>query len=270
MKKVLAVLCGASILVCNSGITTYSASNNKIKSSLNNVKSEITKHKHDILKYSTPLTIAGIMTLPPIIVGSVLLTRVIVNNHLFPGTHQQHAYDVKYLKSPTTLVLGENDNLVKVNRKYLEIGNLKGATYKATEPKSDVLKDKCVMFCGPNSRSVQEWMGNIGICKLLDAGATVVAVDYRGYGYSKLKMAHLRISENTIYNDGETIYKYIKNNLHFKPQDIIPFGFSLGGSVASHIVNYAEEQKDNPGGLILATPIKNLKYAAKQDRKSVV
>ena len=63
--------------------------------------------------------------------------------------------------------------------------------------------------------------------KLSDAGFNVFAYDYRGYGLSEGKP-----SEKNSYEDAETAYNYLTNELKNAPEKIIIFGRSLGGAVA--------------------------------------
>lgn len=76
--------------------------------------------------------------------------------------------------------------------------------------------------------------------KLSDAGFNVFAYDYRGYGLSEGKP-----SEQNSYEDAETAYNYLTNDLKIAPQKIIIFGRSLGGGVA---IDLASRKKC--GGLI--------------------
>jgi abhydrolase domain-containing protein 17 len=63
--------------------------------------------------------------------------------------------------------------------------------------------------------------------KLRDAGFNVLAYDYRGYGTSDG-----RPSEQNSYEDAETAYNYLINELHIAPAKIIIHGRSLGAAVA--------------------------------------
>ena len=76
--------------------------------------------------------------------------------------------------------------------------------------------------------------------KLSDSGFNVFAYDYRGYGLSEGKS-----SEKNSYEDAETAYNYLINDLKIAPEKIIIFGRSLGGGVT---VDLASRKKC--GGLI--------------------
>jgi fermentation-respiration switch protein FrsA (DUF1100 family) len=59
-------------------------------------------------------------------------------------------------------------------------------------------------------------------------GLSVFIIDYRGYGRSSGKFP----SETTVYEDAESAWKYLTEQKHFSPHDIIIYGHSLGGAVA--------------------------------------
>lgn len=117
----------------------------------------------------------------------------------------------------------------------------------------------------------------------LDEGTAVVMFNYRGFGNSKTldsnnKRIGTPLSEQSLYEDGMEMYKYVKDILGYKPENIILHGYSLGGAVASHVAaNVAEknrlmEEKQIPvpasnklGGIVLQSPIKSMYAAAKDD-----
>lgn len=76
--------------------------------------------------------------------------------------------------------------------------------------------------------------------ELSRAGFNVFAYDYRGYGTSEGKP-----SENNSYEDAETAYNYLINELNIAPEKIIIHGRSLGGAVS---IDLASRKKS--GGLI--------------------
>jgi len=63
--------------------------------------------------------------------------------------------------------------------------------------------------------------------KLRDAGFNVFAYDYRGYGTSEGFP-----SEQNSYEDAETAYNYLTNELKIAPEKIIIHGRSLGAAVS--------------------------------------
>ncbi len=165
--------------------------------------------------------------------------KIAVTSALFVGIWDKTKYTVK-----------EDPNLECHD---IKVGDLSGKSYKLLNPNTRELQNKYVIFFGGNGCPVENFVP--GVRSLLRKGATIVAVDYRGFGASELSISRFRISENTVYSDGENTYKYVKDFLHIDPSNIIVAGFSLGGSVASHVAAKASYNGDSLGGLILISPI---------------
>lgn len=72
-------------------------------------------------------------------------------------------------------------------------------------------------------------------------GFAVLAFDYRGYGTSEGKP-----TEQNAYEDAETAYNYLTNELKIAPEKIIFHGRSLGGAVMIDLA-----ARKNCGGLIV-------------------
>lgn len=67
---------------------------------------------------------------------------------------------------------------------------------------------------------------------LYDAGFSVLAYDYRGYGLSEGSP-----SEANAYEDIETAYRYLTTDLNISPDRIIAFGRSVGGGSAVNLAS---------------------------------
>jgi fermentation-respiration switch protein FrsA (DUF1100 family) len=87
---------------------------------------------------------------------------------------------------------------------------------------------------------------------LRNTPANVLAVEYRGYGYSEGKP-----SERGFYKDADAGYQFLVSTQHLDPQTIISFGQSLGTVVATEL---AAQQK--VGALILEAPLPSASRAA--------
>jgi len=61
-------------------------------------------------------------------------------------------------------------------------------------------------------------------------GFNVFAYDYRGYGTSDG-----RPSERNVYEDGDTVYEYLTQQLQIPPDRIIVYGQSVGGGSATKL-----------------------------------
>ncbi len=84
---------------------------------------------------------------------------------------------------------------------------------------------------------------------LLDAGASVLMYDYRGYGQSDG-----RPNERGLYKDIEAVVEGLKSEKGYAENRIIMYGRSLGGAVAA----YAGTEY-NLGGLVLDSAFINLR-----------
>ncbi len=73
------------------------------------------------------------------------------------------------------------------------------------------------------------------------AGPSVLAVEYRGYGRSEGSP-----DEAGVYRDAEAAWRYLTEERHFAPRDVIIHGQSLGGAVAIWLASQHE-----CGGLIV-------------------
>lgn len=82
---------------------------------------------------------------------------------------------------------------------------------------------------------------------LAKVGVNILALDYRGYGKSEGKP-----NEVGVYRDADAAYDYLVQERHFRPDDIVLYGHSLGGAVA---INLASRRPC--GGLIVQSTFTN-------------
>lgn len=102
---------------------------------------------------------------------------------------------------------------------------------------------------GESERVVLFFHGNAGnishrlysIKEWYELGLSVFIIDYRGYGQSEGKP-----TEQGLYRDGEAAWRFLTGKRGFAPGNIIVFGRSLGGSIASWIA-----AKEKPAALIV-------------------
>ncbi len=115
----------------------------------------------------------------------------------------------------------------------------------------------------PASKQVLLWFHgnaeNIGygldhLRALATVGVNILAVDYRGYGKSEGKP-----DEAGAYHDADAAYDYLIKQRHFRPEDIIIYGHSLGGAVA---INLASRRPC--GGLIIQSSFTNARAMARR------
>lgn len=87
---------------------------------------------------------------------------------------------------------------------------------------------RVVLFCHGNAGNISHRLDSLRIFHEL--GISVLIFDYRGYGQS-----HGRPSEKGAYLDAQAAWEHLVAVRNFKPGEIIVFGRSLGGAVASHL-----------------------------------
>ena len=96
-----------------------------------------------------------------------------------------------------------------------------------------------ILFLHGNAGNISHRLDSINIFHQL--GMSVLIIDYRGYGKSTGKP-----SEQGTYIDAETGWNYLINEKNIQSNDIIIFGRSLGGAVATWLA-----EKHPPSGLIV-------------------
>jgi alpha-beta hydrolase superfamily lysophospholipase len=93
-------------------------------------------------------------------------------------------------------------------------------------------------------------------------GLAVLGVDYRGFGGSGDSLNGATITEASIYEDAIAIYRYASSDLGVRPDDIILYGFSLGGAAAAKLAADLAEEGARPAGLVLHSSIRDMTHAA--------
>jgi len=98
---------------------------------------------------------------------------------------------------------------------------------------------KTVLFCHGNGGNMAHRLDTINI--LNEMGLSCLIFDYRGFGSSQGKP-----SEKGTYLDAESAWDWLTRKKGIKPEDIIIFGRSLGGCIASRLA-----YKVRPCGLVV-------------------
>jgi fermentation-respiration switch protein FrsA (DUF1100 family) len=88
--------------------------------------------------------------------------------------------------------------------------------------------ERTVLFCHGNGGNMVHCLDTINI--LYNMGLDCFIFDYRGYGNSEGKP-----SEEGTYLDAKAAYKWLTKVKNVSPDDIIIFGRSLGGSIATRL-----------------------------------
>ncbi len=128
---------------------------------------------------------------------------------------------------------------------------------------ADGVRINAFYYPDPTSKQVLLWFHgnaeNIGyglehLRMLAKIGVNILAVDYRGYGKSEGKP-----DEAGVCQDADAAYDYLIKQSHFRAQDIIIYGHSLGGAVA---VNLASRRAC--GGLIVQSSFSSARAMARR------
>jgi len=107
-----------------------------------------------------------------------------------------------------------------------------------------------ILFCHGNAGNISHRLESIQIFHRL--GLDVFIFDYRGYGQSEGKP-----TEKGTYQDAEAAWQYLTEEHQAKPNEVIIFGRSLGGAVASWLA-----QNHTPRGLIVESAFTSLRDVA--------
>jgi fermentation-respiration switch protein FrsA (DUF1100 family) len=127
------------------------------------------------------------------------------------------------------------------NATILKLTSSDGAKVSAT-----YLANPAAVFTALFSHGNAEDIGDIAplLEQIRDAGFSVFAYDYQGYGTSQG-----RPTEQHAYDDEDVAYNYLTETMHVQPDKIIAFGRSVGTGPATYLAS-----KRPVAGLILQSP----------------
>ncbi|MDB9517204.1 alpha/beta fold hydrolase [Roseofilum reptotaenium CS-1145] len=86
--------------------------------------------------------------------------------------------------------------------------------------------DRLLLYLHGNSDNIGTNVYHSG--RFYHLGFSVFLFDYRGYGQSKGEFP----TEKQVYEDTDTIWKYLVNERGIAPEQIVVYGHSLGGAIA--------------------------------------
>lgn len=205
--------------------------------------------------------------------GVLSMAAIAIGGHIYKNSDNffQSYVIGSYLNPPSPDLLKDVD-FEDIDFTEINIDNkLRGYEYKAKSGTvSDCLKGKYVIFYSgsgcSNTMQISEVLGFY-----TSKGATVIGVDYHGFGKGDEKVPRGKVRQSSIYSDAEKIYKYVVNHYHVKNSNILLHGYSLGGPVAAHVAATFSNKDNKFCGLILQSSMKNTLNAAytvltRQDR----
>lgn len=107
-----------------------------------------------------------------------------------------------------------------------------------------------VFYLKGNSRSIKGW-GKFAK-DFVSKGYDFFMIDYRGFGKSSGKR-----TETTLYNDAQTVYKWLSKR--YTEEEIIIYGRSMGSGIATRVASW-----NRPKMLILDSPYYSFLYQVKR------
>jgi len=113
----------------------------------------------------------------------------------------------------------------------------------AGKDKQDSVKALTVLICHGNGGNISDRVDQVR--RFHDMGFNVLIFDYRGYGTSTGKP-----TEKGTYYDALAAWNYLKAEKQIEPNNIVIFGQSLGGAIASWLADQVD-----PGALILESTL---------------
>ena len=155
--------------------------------------------------------------------------------------------ETEILRKIKPKIIYKNEKFPNSDYELIEIHNEDNNTnipvYKFTPLEK---KNRCIIYahgnCGDIGTSVIE-----SYLLSIKTQSTVLCFEYPGYGLSKDK----EISEKRVYYNIRKTHFYAVNELNFKPENIILYGFSLGTGV---VFDLACDKNYIVGGVILQSP----------------
>ncbi len=164
----------------------------------------------------------------------IILLAFFLQSHFifFPQKHIDQTPDLLSLKYEDVFFRVENN--IKLHGWWIQAVNSRGV----------------ILFFHGNAGNISHRLESIQSFNKI--GLSVFIFDYRGYGLSEGK-----ISEAGLYSDAEASWKYLTEIRNFKPSEIIIFGRSLGGAIATWLAKAYE-----PAALIIESTFTSVKEAA--------
>ncbi len=161
--------------------------------------------------------------------GACVLFFVLQDYFFFRPEILPHQFEYKY-PFPFDEVNFEMEDGGQINGVHFKVPNSKGVVY----------------YLKGNSRSIKGW-GKFAR-DFVSKGYDFFMFDYRGFGKSKG-----RRTETTLFNDAQTVYKWLSTQ--FPEERIVIYGRSLGSGIAARIASW-----NKPKMLILDSPYYSFLY----------
>lgn len=244
----------AIFTLCGNIVPGVSATDKNISNYVTSIKNTVHKKYDEVVDLvsknpkivkNTLISIGAVALSATVIVGSIQYYKN--SDNFFQRT--VIGSDVRGTKEITL----DNATAITIDNR------LKG--YRYSPKKNGIFNGKYVIFYSGSGSSNTYQMLNM-VDEYTNEGATVIGVDYDGFGDSGEETSPGKIREKRIYSDAQTIYNYVRKDLNISSENIIIHGFSLGGPVAAHVAANVSKNGDKIDQLILQSSMKNTTNAA--------
>ncbi len=140
---------------------------------------------------------------------------------------------------------------IKLEEHFIGQNNDINAIYMKNEN-----KDMCIIYCHGNSGTLENYMNF-----LYDFGsyANIIIFDYSGYGKSKGFP-----NSESVCNNAFEVWDFVVNILKIKPENVILYGFSLGGAVVTNLAKKLDDINSLPKAVIIQSTFSSQAEMAKQ------
>lgn len=177
----------------------------------------------------------------------LLITRLYINHMIFfPHSlkNEDHpnieGFILKVKSKFSDKVTLENIKIKTMDNEILDALHFKN-------PKSKII----FLYSHGNARNIYS---RLHIIDTLGAYGNVLLYDYRGYGLSTGKP-----SEEGLYTDAYSVWKYLVNEQGYDPCNIILMGRSLGGAITSDLgAKLTNNKNSKPKGIVIENTFHSL------------
>jgi pimeloyl-ACP methyl ester carboxylesterase len=104
-----------------------------------------------------------------------------------------------------------------------------------------------ILYCHSFQGNLSSRQDRLKDCLL--NGFSVLIFDYSGYGWSQGVP-----SEQTFFENADIFYRFLLDDKHYKPQEIVPYGEEMGASIAMYLARKYQLPK-----VILCNPYPSIK-----------
>ena len=155
--------------------------------------------------------------------------------------------------------IGENNSSARIHGRWFDTPKQEQPVIAIpNEPVNILNESKTILYLGGRGGSKTQYNSLARIQAFQQLGFSVLAIDDRGYGWSKGVLSN----ESRLYEDSQAAWNYLIDRRKIPPQDIIIYGESLGGAIAIDLAI----KKPHAAGLIVQSSFTSMPAQIKQLR----